>query len=75
MSLEYLRCKLCGGPMMCMQSLAYHLNERCQSEEHKAKQKEYDDGIIHDWRCKLEMIDIPKLVLKIDVPDLVLKVD
>ena len=51
--------------MTCLQELSYHINERCQTEEHKAKQKEYDLGIIHTWRCKIEMIDVSKLVLSV----------
>ena len=49
--------------MTCFQSFSYHMLERCQSEEHKAKQREYDAGIIHDWKCKMVMIEIPKLVI------------
>ena len=39
--------------------------ERCQSEKHKAKQREYDAGIIHDWKCKMKMIEVPKLVFNL----------
>lgn len=65
MSLTAIKCPSCRAPMTCLSSLAYHIiGERCQSEEHKARQKEYDDGIIHDWKCKMKMIEVPKLVFR-----------
>ncbi len=48
--------------MTSPQSFAFHMLERCQTEKHKAKQREYDVGIIHDWQCKMVMIEVPKLV-------------
>jgi len=65
--LQYLKCPYCEGPMTCMETMLYHISKRCQSEEHKAKQVEYDMGIIHDWKCKdaVKMIPLPKLVARI----------
>lgn len=63
MSLQYLECPFCGCPMTCLGSFGFHMFEGCQTEKHKAKQKEYDDGIIHDRKCKIVMIDVPKLVI------------
>jgi hypothetical protein len=50
-----------------MQGLRYHLfAKKCQTEVHKAKQKEYDDGIVHDWKCGLVMIEAPKLIFDLN---------
>lgn len=51
--------------MTCFSSFAYHMLGKCQSEQHKAKQREYDAGIIHDWKCKMLMIKVPKLIMRI----------
>ena len=63
MSLQHIKCPSCGAPMTCLQSFGYHISEQCQSEKHKAKQREYDAGIIHDAWCKIPMIEVPKLII------------
>ena len=63
LGITYLRCPYCKTPMTCPSTTAYHLTEQCQTEEHRAKQKEYDDGIIHGMFCKMPMIEISKLVI------------
>ncbi len=65
MSLQHIKCPSCGVPMICPQSFAFHMLERCQTEKHKAKQREYDAGIIHDWQCKMVMMEVPKLVFNL----------
>lgn len=51
--------------MTCMQSMLFHISKRCQTEEQKAKQAEYDAGIIHEFHCGMKMIPLPKLVCEI----------
>ncbi len=63
MSLQHIKCPYCRSPMTCFQSFSYHMGERCQSEEHKAKQAEYDMGIIHNAWCKMHVIEVPKLII------------
>ncbi len=68
MSLQHIKCPHCGTPMTYFQSFSFHMCEGCQTEEHKAKQREYDTGIIHDWKCKMTMIDVPKLKFNFPFP-------
>ena len=63
MSLQFIECPYCKCPMTCMQTMLFHISKRCQTEEHKAKQAEYDAGIIHPWDEKIIKIPVSKLVL------------
>ncbi len=68
MSLQHIKCPHCSAEMGCLSSLFYHISGDCQTEEHKIKKKEFDAGIIHDWKCKIPMIDVPKLKINIPFP-------
>jgi len=69
--LHQIPCPYCEGVMGCFATFIYHMGKQCQSEEHKAKQREYKAGIEHDWKCKSFLIEVPKLKFKIPEKDVV----
>jgi len=57
-AIEFLKAP-CGCAVDCPSKISLLF---APSEKHMALHREYDAGIIHDWKCGMVMIPVPKLV-------------